>query len=146
MNRRDFSRTTCRACLGGYVGLFILQGCGTARMITASILGSDLIVPLTDFEVNDGASQQFKRYVIVHNETLQYPICVYRFDEGVYKALWMQCTHQGTELQVFGERLECPAHGSMFDSAGIVLHGPAADNLRTFPVKVENNQLKVSLR
>lgn len=146
MDRRDFIKISCAACVGGSVSLSILEGCSTTHIIRASIIDSDLIIPLTDFEVKEGDRTQFKRYVIVQNETLQYPICVYRFDESEYKALWMRCTHQGTELQVFGERLECPAHGSEFDNEGVALHGPAAVNLKTFPVKIENNRLKVSLK
>ncbi|HLA68414.1 MAG TPA: Rieske (2Fe-2S) protein [Bacteroidota bacterium] len=146
MKRRDFIKASCISCLAGGLSLSILESCSATRMTTGSILGSDLIIPLADFEMKQGNRTQFTQYVIVHNDTLQYPICVYRFGEHEYKAIWMRCTHQGTELQVFGERLECPAHGSTFDNEGRVLHGPAAINLRTFPVTIENNQLKVSLR
>lgn len=41
--------------------------------------------------------------------------------ENKYHALWTGCTHQGTELQVFGDRLQCPAHGSEFANTGAVL-------------------------
>jgi len=58
----------------------------------------------------------------------------------------MRCPHQGEELQVFGDRLECPAHGSEFNNKGIVQNGPADSNLRTFPVTIINNQLNISLK
>ncbi len=146
MKRSHFIMTTCTACVGGYISLSVLGGCGATKIVTGSIFGADLIIPLTDFEVKEGNQAQFRRYVIVQNEALQYPICVYRFDESEYKALWMRCTHQGTELQVFGDRLECPAHGSEYDNEGGVLHGPTTVNLKTFPVKIANNQLRVSLK
>ena len=63
-----------------------------------------------------------------------------------YTALWMKCTHQGTELHAFGDRLQCPAHGSEFKKNGEVQNGPAADPLRTFPVVVADNALKINLR
>jgi Rieske Fe-S protein len=58
----------------------------------------------------------------------------------------MRCTHQGTELQVFGDKLQCPAHGSEFNNSGAVQNGPADIKLRTFPVTLDNHQLKISLK
>lgn len=84
--------------------------------------------------------------MVVQNDILQYPVCVYRINENEYTALWMQCTHQGAELQVFGDKLQCPAHGSDFTNTGIVQSGPADRKLRTFPVTIEANQLKISLK
>ena len=124
----------------------LLDSCSTTKMISAVISGSDMIVPLTDFEIKKGNTAEFKRYLIAQNEILQYPICVYRFDENNYQALWMKCTHQGTELQVFGDKLQCPAHGSEFNNHGKVENGPANTPLRTFPVTVTDNQLKISLK
>jgi nitrite reductase/ring-hydroxylating ferredoxin subunit len=146
MLRRDFIKTTCITCLAGGISLSILESCSTTKMITAPILGSDLMIPLSDFASKNDDQARHETCVIVQNEMLQYPICVYRISDNQYEALWMRCTHQGTKLKVVGERLECPAHGSKFDNAGVVLHGPAADNLKTFPVTIENNLLKVSLR
>ena len=70
--------------------------------------GDDLIVPVSDFETKNGNKTYFKKYMVIQNEILQYPICVYRFNENEYTALWMRCTHQGTELQVFGDKLAMP--------------------------------------
>ena len=80
------------------------------------------------------------------NDRLSYPICIYRNNEKDYAALWMRCTHQGAELQVFGDKLQCPAHGSEFNNQGGLQSGPADIKLRSFPVSIENNQLKISLK
>jgi nitrite reductase/ring-hydroxylating ferredoxin subunit len=77
---------------------------------------------------------------------LKFPVCVYRFSETSYTALYMRCPHQGAELQVFGDRLQCPAHGSEFDDKGVVKTGPADTNLRTFPVSINKDQLLISLK
>ena len=58
----------------------------------------------------------------------------------------MRCTHQGTELQVFGDKLQCPAHGSEFNNLGQVGNGPADTALRTFLVTITDRQLKISLK
>ena len=88
----------------------------------------------------------YRAFIIVRNEALQYPICVFRFNENEYSALWMQCTHQGAELQASGDFLQCTAHGSEFSNTGKVTNGPADKDLRTFPVTVNKNELFIDLR
>ncbi|GAW87970.1 hypothetical protein FPS14_contig00001-0044 [Flavobacterium psychrophilum] len=58
----------------------------------------------------------------------------------------MKCTHQGAELQAFGDKLQCAAHGSEFNNKGIVESGPASSDLKKFPIIIENNTLKISLK
>ena len=146
MKRRNFIKSGCIACMSGGIMLSLLESCGTTKILDASIDGSDMIVSLKDFETRKTNRRQFKKYLVLQNEILQYPICVYRFDENNYQALLMRCTHQGTELQVFGDKLQCPAHGSEFNSHGKVENGPANIPLRTFPVVIANNELKISLK
>ncbi len=145
MNRRKFLTTTCIGCMSGGLMLSLLEGCSTTKVATAAIEGSDMIVPLADFITKKGDQTTYKQYLVVQHEKLKYPICVFRFDENNYEALLMRCTHQGTELQVFGDRFQCPAHGSEFNNRGEVKQGPAATSLRKFPVTITNNQLKISL-
>ncbi len=145
MNRMEFIKTCSFACLGASSLGAILQSCISAKSISANIIEDDLVVPLSSFEMDIGNSG-VNRYVIVSNNRLLYPICVFRLNENEYTALWMQCTHQGSELRVFGDTLQCPSHGSEFDNTGALLNGPANKSLRTFPVKIENNQLLISLK
>lgn len=146
MNRRKFISTGCISCMSGGLMLSLLASCNTTKVLSANITGSDLLVPLAHFELKKGKNLAFKRYVVVQNDRLQYPICVYRFDEHTYTALLMKCTHQGAELQVFGDKLQCPAHGSEFNNDGKVENGPADTSLRTFPITIADQQLKISLR
>jgi len=143
MTREEFIKTCGLACCGGLFLTSILEGCGSSQVVAGTIDQSNLVVPLSVFQHNEG---DFLKYVVVQNELLKYPVCVYRISEGKYTALWMRCTHQGAELQVFGDRLECPAHGSRFGNTGNVENGPAETNLRTFPVTVLNNQIHISLK
>jgi Rieske Fe-S protein len=146
MDRKDFLKNCGMACMSGIGMVSLLQGCVGARSLTGKIVSDDLVVPLSDFETRNGKEVYYKKYVVVYNDILQYPICVYRFSESEYSALWMRCTHQGTELQVFGDKLQCPAHGSEFNNRGGVQNGPADNTLRTFPVTVKGNQLTISLK
>lgn len=132
-------------CFGAGLAFTLLQSCGTgSQLLHGAISGSDLVVSLDEF-VSKGSDNKFKKYVIVAHEQLKFPICIYR-NENTYSALLMECTHQGAELQVFGDKMQCPAHGSEFDNHGDVTSGPASDPLRSFPVTINNNQLKISLK
>jgi len=146
MDRKDFIKTCGFACMSGTAFSTLLQSCVSTKIIGGNISGDDLIVPLSDFETKAENEKHYKKYVVVQNDILQYPICVYRIKEREYTALWMQCTHQGAELQVFGDKLQCPAHGSEFTNTGAVQDGPAENKLRTFPITIEANQLKISLK
>ena len=143
MERKEFLKTCGFACLSGSLLVALLEGCGSTREVSGAIEHSDMVVPVSSFQTG---KDSFKRYVVVQNDQLKYPICVYRFNETQYTALLMRCTHQGAELQVFGDKLECPAHGSEFNNKGAVLNGPADTDLRTFPVTLQNNQLHISLK
>ena len=146
MDRRKFIATSCIGCIGSGLMLSLLESCSPTKIVNAPIAGSDMIVSITDFETKKGRAKEFKKYLVVQNDLLQNPICIDRFDENTYEALLMKCTHQGTELQVFGDKLQCPAHGSEFNHHGKVENGPAIASLRTFPVTITNNQLKISLK
>jgi Rieske Fe-S protein len=146
MNRKDFIHSCGLTCVGTLAFGLMLPGCVSVKMISAEINGSDMLVPLAAFEKPGDKKTGYHPYVIAQNESLQYPIVIYRMDERNYSALLMQCTHQGTELQAFGDRLQCPAHGSEFTNKGEVKAGPASTPLRTFPVILEQNQLRLSLK
>lgn len=146
MDRKDFIKSCGLVCLSGTSILTLLQSCGTAHLAKGSIEGDDLVIPVRDFELKKGDKVSYKKYLVVEQDILQYPICIYRFSDQEYSALWLRCTHQGTELQVFGDKLQCPAHGSEFDSQGKVQNGPAEKMLRTFPVRIQNDLLKISLK
>ena len=146
MNRTEFLKTCGAACLGGSMLSPLLTGCAASMAITANVIGSDLILPESEFEFLKNDKVQFRSYRVVQNDQLEYPVCVYRLAPHTYSALWMRCSHQGTELQAFGDKLHCPAHGSEFNQRGGVTNGPAADALRTFSVAVVDGQLQISLK
>ena len=132
--------------MGGAAMVTVLQSCTSSKIQGSKIAGDDLIVPLAGFEKKAGTEKHYKKYVVVQHDLLQFPICIYRINGNEYTALWMRCSHQGAELQVFGDKLQCPAHGSEFKSKGAVQNGPADVTLRTFPIVIENDQLKISLK
>lgn len=146
MNRNEFLKTCGYACLSGIALATILQSCVNTKIITGQIQDSELLIDLKEFEIQKKGKLTYRKYIIAQNELLKFPISIYRFSDTEFTALYLQCTHQGAELQVFGDKLQCPAHGSVFSNKGVVENGPATSDLRTFPVQIDKNQLKINLK
>lgn len=145
MKRKTFVKNMCMMALGGSVASGILSACSTMARITGNgvegeLKADGLHLPLSAFHQSNKL-----QYVIVHHENLKFPVCVYKYPNEDYEALWMECTHQGAELQVFGNKLECPAHGSEFNQKGEVESGPADTNLKTFKTRISGKHLVIQL-
>ena len=146
MDRRDFIKNSCTACLSLTVLSSLAVSCSATKYVSGVIVENGINVSKNDFAVKQKGGTAYSSFIIVRNEALQYPICIYRFNEDEYSALWMKCTHQGAELQASGDVLQCAAHGSEFNNRGMVRNGPAISNLRTFPVTVNQDQVFIDLR
>jgi nitrite reductase/ring-hydroxylating ferredoxin subunit len=146
MDRRNFIKQTCTACLSFTVVSSIATSCVSTQYISGNLAKDGISLSKEDFQIKKRGGTAYSSFIIIRNEALKYPICVYRLNEDTYSALWMQCTHQGTELQASGDVLQCAAHGSEFNNRGEVRNGPAGTALRTFPVSVTNNEIFIDLR
>lgn len=140
MDRKGFLALCGVGCLS-----LLLDGCSSIKYLNAMVSGTTMEVPLAEFEVVKDGTKTYLPVIVAGNERLRYSVCVFRTREGTFKALLMRCTHQGAELQVSGDRLHCPAHGSEFDSSGTVQEGPAESNLRIFPTSVNNHSVVIDL-
>jgi nitrite reductase/ring-hydroxylating ferredoxin subunit len=73
-------------------------------------------------------------------------VCVYNV-EGEFYATQDTCTHAEASLsegELFDDVVTCPLHGAEFNvKTGEVLCFPATFPLATYPVKVEDDQVKV---
>ena len=146
MNRRNFVKKSCAACLSVTAFSSLVAGCTTTKYISGTLSNDGITVGKDDFKVKQKGGTAYSSFIIVRNDALQYPICIYRFNDQEYSALWMKCAHQGAELQASGDYLQCPAHGSEFNNKGKVTNGPASTNLRTFPVTVKDHEIFIDLR
>lgn len=134
------------ACMTGSAIAGLLPSCEATRYISGLLEENGVSINVSEFLSNKNNKDEYRSFLIVRNDALQYPICIYRFNESEYSALWMSCTHQGTELQVSGDKLQCTAHGSEFTNRGKVSNGPADKDLRIFPVTINNDKLFIDLR
>lgn len=73
-------------------------------------------------------------------------ILIIRSGTSSYIALSSICTHQGCTVTYNSsdDKIACPCHGSLFSTGGSVLKGPASSSLKTYNVKIEGNNLKIS--
>lgn len=146
MNRKEFILQGCALCVSGAVLSSLFTSCSATKYLEGKLGNDGLTIGKEAFRVTDRAGSAYRSFIIVRNEALQFPICIYRLGENEYSALWMKCTHQGAELQASGDVLQCPAHGSEFNHKGQVTNGPAGNDLRTFPVVITDDELFIDLR
>src|SRR5882757_8793848 len=113
MKRRDFLIDSCTVCLSVSAMAGLLSSCKSTRFVSGRLNNDGLLVEKDDFKLND---KDYRLYVVVRHDELKFPVCIYRFNDTEYTAIWMQCAHQGAELQVAGAYLHCPAHGSEYNN------------------------------
>ncbi|WP_144605495.1 QcrA and Rieske domain-containing protein [Algoriphagus algorifonticola] len=146
MDRKEFIKTCGFACLGGTTLAVLLESCaGTNYLAQTSYANNQITIPKTEFIriAKDKTIQ--RKYVLVRHDKFSYPICVYKLDEENYSALLMQCTHKGCELQAQGDFLICPCHGSEFTNQGVVQNPPAEQDLQTFKISTDNENIYIYL-
>ncbi len=149
MDRKDFIKTCGFACVGGTALTALLQSCSTTNpnhFAQTALANNQINIKKEEFvqQVRKDKTT-FRKYVLVKNEKVAFPIILYRFSDIEYTALLMQCTHKGCELEPQGSYLACPCHGSEFNNKGIVQNPPAQENLKTFQIKTDNENVYIQL-
>jgi len=130
-------------CLAAVIPSLFLSGCAAPGLVKGVINGNALVIPKSAFVINKKGKTSQRSHVIAYHDELNFPIII--FPQPKYTAFLMQCSHQGTELQMHGDTMVCPAHGSEFDTKGNAIEGPATLPLRPFEVKEEGEKLKIIL-
>lgn len=146
LGRREFLKSGCLACVGASLGSLTLSSCTLTHYVTGTMESNGITIQKSDFIYQKKEKSTTRQFIVVQNEKLEFPIYVYRISDNEYNAIWMQCSHQGNELQALGDQLHCPAHGSEFDNQGNVTQGPASYNLRKFPVTTDGETIFIDLR
>tara|TARA_B100000700_G_scaffold260349_1_gene295756 strand:- start:21 stop:344 length:324 start_codon:yes stop_codon:yes gene_type:complete len=75
--------------------------------------------------------------------------CIYRLSDG-YFATDGVCTHEEIHLEdglVFDDQVECPMHQGVFNiKTGKALAPPVCEDLKTYPVKVEDGKVYILIK
>jgi cytochrome b6-f complex iron-sulfur subunit len=146
MDRRNFIRASCLSCLGSIGAIAFLEACSSQKYINNYELKEDrIILRKSEFTQIKKEKIQQLAFVLVKVEQLPFPIAVYKLDDQEYKALFLQCTHQGCELNPHENMLVCPCHGAEFNTGGKVTQGPAEIDLKTFITSHDNENIYIHL-
>jgi len=145
MNRRKFISNSCVACASGFGLSDLLSSCASTHYVTGTLEQKGVSIPISEFVIPKKVNQAMRDFIIVHQDNLEFPIYLYRMNKNEYSALWMKCTHQGSELNAGGDHLYCSSHGSEFDKKGDVIHGPAEKSLRSFPTYTKDDKIIIEL-
>lgn len=145
MERKTFIKTCGIACLGSVVAGSVLVSCSGYHYVSALAGKDTLSFNLSEFSVIKDGVEKKRAYVLVRNEGMDFPICVYRLKDGGYSAVRMECTHSSCELVPHGEYLICPCHGSEFSNLGHVQNPPAEADLITYNVSLNNETITIHL-
>ncbi|MCD6062829.1 MAG: hypothetical protein K0R82_740 [Flavipsychrobacter sp.] len=145
MTRQEF----LKLCGGGCLGFVAMTALGGIAQASAALPFQDdankVMVEKCKFEKKKGDEVVYRKYIKIFPGDMEYPIVIYRFAENDYLAILLKCTHRGTELNVNGDTISCPAHDSEFSNKGEVLNGPADEPLKIFTVTSDEQFIYVNL-
>jgi Rieske Fe-S protein len=148
MKRKEFIKTCSIAVLGGTGLALFLQSCGTSNYYAQNTITNNtnqLIIKKSEFIKVEKEKQIVRKYILVKSEKYSHPICIYKLENDAYSAILTECTHNGCELTPNNLTLVCPCHGAEFSNKGIVQSPPAEQNLKSFQIKTDNENIYISL-
>jgi Rieske Fe-S protein len=146
MERRTFIIHSCIACASGLGLSRLLTACTPNKYVTAYALSQNrLTIKKSEFSYSKKGLEKQHSFILVKPAGMQFPMVVYRLANGEYTALYLQCTHQGCELNAYETTMVCPCHGAEFNLKGDVIQGPAESALQKFKITHDNENIYVQL-
>ena len=74
--------------------------------------------------------------------------CIFHIKDGFFATDGM-CTHEEVHLEdglVTDDEIECPMHQGIFNiKTGKVILDPPCEDLKTYPIKIENDQIFIDV-
>jgi Rieske Fe-S protein len=139
MDRRDFVKQSCIACIMAGAGMAFgsLSSCATIPVYKTVVDANKITVPASLFTQNN--------FQVIQPSGLLYNIGLRKEADGSYTALLLRCTHADNQLIATGNGYKCNLHGSTFDREGRVTQGPAERPLKKYSTEVISDQIIIHL-
>ena len=137
MERKEFLKRCLALTAGAACMDLMLAGCASLPYVEYAMDDRHAVVKKADFAG--------KGFVLLDVETLPAPVYVRQVEADDYAAVLLRCTHRGCTVQPAGDVLECPCHGSRYNTVGEVVKGPAPRNLRPYPVTTDAEHVRIAL-
>src|SRR4051812_48571616 len=93
MTRKDFIKNACTTCLSVTAISVAVSSCSATRYVAGNLVKDGLTIGMEEFTITGKKNGSNHSFIIVRNDALLFPICLYRFSDKEYSAVWMRCTH-----------------------------------------------------
>lgn len=137
MDRKDFLKTSCGLCSVTVI-MALLESC--KKEDEDDFAGKDVNFTL---DLNDSVNSALNN---TGGSVHRNGVLVIRKSSTEFVALSEKCTHQGCTVgySTSNTRVECPCHGSVFNTNGGVINGPASSPLRKYSVTQNGTVLTIN--
>lgn len=138
MDRKEFIRKSLLLA-GATVGTAVFfEACQKSNNSTPSNAA-----PTLDFTI-DISTPQYKALQTNGNYVYSNSVIIARDNSGNFIALYDVCTHAGCTIQFDGRsQFPCPCHGSVFNSSGNVVTGPATTGVKKYNTSLTGTMLRI---
>jgi len=124
-------------CACAFAGTALANGCASLAIRHVESVNGRLMLPLLQYpELTEAGGS-----LAVAPRGQDAPIFVFALVERRFVALSPICTHLGCTVEIQGDRLICPCHGSTYDREGRVLRGPAERALHSYPATLTRGDI-----
>lgn len=139
--RREFIKSACSLCAAVVgIGALLPAVSACATLPNLSVEPTDGFIP-----VQRNLFTAENQLVIVHSKKREFDLVLVQQASSQFQAFELQCTHQPNPLIVTKSGFHCNAHGSAFSLDGSVKKSPALKPLKTFPVRVTDDFVYITL-
>jgi cytochrome b6-f complex iron-sulfur subunit len=139
----DKRQMTRREFISGLWGLSLVALVGQAGVALVEYLKPRLTAGGFGGKITAGQPNEFKPGTVTLVQQGHFYIS--RLEDGSALALWQRCTHLGCTVPWRDDegQFHCPCHGSMFNTKGEVIGGPAPRPMDIFPIEVVDGNVVV---
>ena len=137
MHRREFVAACGLSLLAPLIG-----ACASLAALRVPVEGGRVRVRLSEHPSLAQPGGTLK----ILPEGAEDPLYVLSLGNDDFTVLSPICTHRGCTVDVQGDRLVCPCHGSTYDRRGQVLRGPAERALQRYDVALAEGILQIAMR